>query len=399
MLLSMISVTEALQIILQQTKNLGTEELPLLQCTGRTLAQQVLADRDFPPYNRVTMDGIAIQKEAFAGGRRTFSVQGVQAAGRPAQNLNSAEQCLEVMTGAVLPGYADAVIRYEDCTIENGVATVHLATVDLMQNVHQQGTDMAAGAVLVPQGQYITPGVIAALASVGISRAQVYRLPGIAVCATGDELVEVDQLPLPYQIRQSNSYMLAAALAQQGIVADRYHLIDEPNEMRLQLENIISQYDAILFSGAVSKGKFDYLPGVLQEMGMQQLFYGIAQRPGKPFLFGTFPDQALVFAFPGNPVSTFVCFEIYFKAWLQQQLHQQRIPIKAHLTQPVIFKPELTYHIPAQLTWHEGEAWVTPMLMSTSGDMTVLLQANALISLPADRQQWAEDELVEVLPL
>jgi molybdopterin molybdotransferase len=395
----MISVQEAYQLIQQQQQNFGVEQVPLLQAAGRILAQQVVADRDFPPYNRVMMDGIAIQKEAFAGGQRSFPVAGVQAAGQPVQQLTNPQHCLEVMTGAMLPIDTDVVIRYEDCIIENDVATVHLAAVDLFQNVHQQGNDTKAGYVLVQENQPITPGVIAVMATVGLSTVDVYRLPKIAVCATGDELVEVNQQPLPHQIRQSNSYMLAAALLSDGIVADRYHLIDEPDEMRVQLENIISQYDTILFSGAVSKGKFDYLPQVLQDLGMQQIFHSIAQRPGKPFLFGSFADQALVFAFPGNPVSTFVCFELYFKAWLYKSLHRQQQTLQAHLTQPVIFKPELSYHIPARLTWHEGEAWVTPVDMSGSGDITALLQANALITLPAYENVWEENDLVSVTAL
>lgn len=395
----MISVQEALTLVLQQSRTFGTEQISLLQVTGRTLAQDIVADRDFPPYNRVTMDGIAISKDSFAAGRRSFQIQGVQAAGQPVQQLNNPLQCLEVMTGAMLPGNTDAVIRYEDCTIENNVATIRIDKIDLMQNVHLQGTDSEAGTLLVHKDKVITPAVTAIIASVGLSTVEVYRLPAIAVCATGDELVEVDEQPKPHQIRQSNSYMLAAALKMEGIAADRYHLIDEPDEMRIQLENIISQYDAILFSGAVSKGKFDYLPGVLEELGMQTLFHSIAQRPGKPLLFGTFPDQALVFAFPGNPVSTYVCFELYFKAWLYQCLHKERKQLKAHLTQEVNFKPELSYHIPADLTWHEGEAWITPKNMSTSGDMIVLLQANALISLPVNQQHWAENTLVDVLVL
>ncbi len=395
----MISVQKALEIVIQQTKTFGTEDVPLLQASGRTLARDVIADRDFPPYNRVTMDGIAISKDAFTAGRRNFRIQGVQAAGQPVQKLNNPFQCLEVMTGAILPEGTDAVIRYEDCFIEGSEAIVSLDGVELMQNVHLRGTDGEAGIVLVQKDQLITPAVIAIMAAVGMSTVSVYRLPAIAVCATGDELVDIDQQPAVHQIRQSNSYMLASALLQEGIQADRYHLIDDPNEMRVQLENIISQYDAILFSGAVSKGKFDYLPQVLTELGMQQLFHNIAQRPGKPLLFGIFPDQALVFAFPGNPVSTYVCFELYFKAWLYQCLRKQRKQLKAHLTKEISFTPNLAYHIPAQLTWHEGEAWVSPDMMSTSGDMVVLLQANALISLPAEEQYWAEDTMVDVLLL
>lgn len=395
----MISVQEAYHLILQQERNFGTEHVPLLQATGRALAQKVVADRDFPPYNRVMMDGIAIRKDAFANGQRSFHIQAVQAAGQPVMQLNDVNACLEVMTGAMLPIDTDVVIRYEDCTIENNIATVHLNAVNLFQNVHQQGTDTKAGQVLVEENQEITPGIVALMATVGLSTVSIHKLPAVAICATGDELVEVDQQPLPHQIRQSNSYMLAAALLKEGITADRYHLIDEPNEMRVQLENIISQYDVILFSGAVSKGKFDYLPNVLQDLGMQQIFHSIAQRPGKPFLFGSFPDQALVFAFPGNPVSTFVCFELYFKDWLYQNLHLQRQRFQARLTQPVNFKPELSYHIPAQVTWHEGETWVTPVGMSGSGDLTALLQANALITLPADENAWAENDLVKVVLL
>ncbi len=392
----MISVSEALTLILQQTRNFGTEQVPLLQAANRTLAQPVIADRDFPPFNRVMMDGVAINAAAFEAGARVFPVQAVQGAGQPAQALINPQHCIEVMTGAVMPGNTSAVIRYEDCTISNHTAAINLNGIELMQHVHLQGTDSKAGEMLIHPNQPITPAMVAVMAAVGLEQVSVHCLPRIAIIATGDELVEINQQPALHQIRQSNSYMLASALMQEGIRASRYHLPDDPQRMKAQLGEIVEQYDALLFSGAVSKGKYDYLPQILAELGMQQLFHSIAQRPGKPFLFGILGNRALVFAFPGNPVSTFVCYQLYFKAWLYQNQHRKIRQLIAHLTREVTFKPLLAFHMLARVSWHEGEAWITPVGTSTSGDMVTLLQADALISLPAGQEHWPENSLVQV---
>lgn len=392
----MISVNQALQLIKQQAKPFPIEEVDLLQSTGRILAQAVLADRDFPPFDRATMDGIAIGSRAFEQDVRQFRITDIQAAGHPQKQLTSRGNCIEIMTGAMLPTGANVVIRYEDLTITDGVAQVNINEVTPYQNVHLKGTDKKSGDLLVASGVKITPAIIAIMASVGMSSVPVYCLPRIAVCSTGDELVPVTEQPLVHQIRQSNSYMLLAGLQQQGITANKYHLPDEPKAMAQQMAGMIEQYDVLLFSGAVSKGKFDYLPQVLQQLGMQTVFHSIAQKPGKPLLFGKVENKALVFGFPGNPVSTWVCFQLYFKAWLYGSLGIEVPVVKAALIKAVTFKPALTHHVLVKLINRDGQLLAEPVDTSTSGDMVNLMQAEGFLSLPAEETSFAEGKIFEV---
>jgi len=395
----MISVEEALDLILQHKKDFGTEEVSLLKSMGRVLAQPVKADRDMPPFDRVTMDGIAIAWQAFAAGRRAFFIEKIQAAGVPQQQLENLKNCIEVMTGAILSKDADTVIPYEACEIAEGVATIKTETIKPYHNIHHQGTDSQAGDVLLQTGERITPARIAILASVGMAAVQVRCLPKVAIFSTGDELVEVTQQPEPHQIRKSNVYMLASALLAEGVEADMFHLPDDAKEMTQQLASAIDGYQVLLFSGAVSKGKYDYLPSVLEHLGMQRIFHGVAQKPGKPLLFGSFPGKALVFGFPGNPVSSFVCYHIFFKPWLQASIGIKHQRLKAALTQEVIFKPQLTYHLPVQLTYENGETFATSIAGSGSGDLTSIIHADAILTLPAEREKFNAGEVFAITVL
>lgn len=392
----MIPVEEALQLILDHTGNYGSEKIDLLQSGGRILAGAVTADRDFPPYNRVKMDGFAIQYESFEKGRRTYSTQGVQAAGSIQARLERAENCIEVMTGAVLPEDADAVIPYEECDVASGKVTIQSDKIARLQNVHVKGEDGRENDLLLSEGQKITPAMIGVMATVGLSRIPVYRLPSIAVCSTGDELIDINRQPLPHQIRRSNSYMLAAELVSENIKADIGHLRDDKDAMKQELDAILKNHDVVLFSGAVSRGKYDYLPEVLTELGMTTVFHRVAQKPGKPFMFGKFKDGTLIFGFPGNPVSTYICYHYYFKAWLFNTIHYQTGHEQARLSQEVRFGLPLSYHLPVTLQKSEGVIYATPVRESGSGDLLSLTRADGFITLPMKRSHYDKDELFDV---
>ncbi|GEO09579.1 molybdopterin molybdotransferase MoeA [Segetibacter aerophilus] len=391
----MISVQKALNLILEQQRGFGTEEVPLLQSAGRVLAEPVFADRDFPPYNRVMMDGIAINGEAFERGIRKFTIENIQAAGDPQKKLENNGNCLEVMTGAILPANTDVVVPYEQCEIAEGIAIVKAETVITMQNVHLQGTDSKRGELLLEKWERITPAMIGIMASVGLSQVKVLRLPKITICSTGDELVDVSEQPDAHQVRRSNVYMLAAALLSEGIHADTVHLPDDPTRMSSEIASLSNSNDVVLFSGAVSKGKFDYLPTVLQELGMQQAFHTVAQRPGKPFLFGTIKNT-LIFGFPGNPVSAFVCYHQFFKQWLHQCMRFNTTKQFAALATDVHFKPALSYHLLVTLLNNNGKIVATPITGSTSGDLVTLTKAEGIITLPPDRDYFKEGEVFEL---
>ena len=388
----MIQVKEAQNLIISQDLPSSTSQIPLQQSIGRILSEDIVADRDSPPFDRVTMDGIAIQSALFSPGK-LFSIENTQAAGQPPLTLSNPENCLEVMTGAVLPLQTDCVIPYECVEIADGKARIELGDVSAFQNIHCQGTDARKGDVLIPKGSTITAGIVGVMAAVGYLQVAVISPPKVVVCATGDELVPVDQTPLPHQIRNSNSYMLQAALMDLGIKADTVQIADDRDKLRDGLKKLIGTYDVLMFSGAVSKGKFDYLPEVLTELGLNKMIHGVAQRPGKPFLFGTV-DKTLVFGFPGNPGSTLVCFHAYFKPWLRKHQGLPEKHLHATLSTEVVFKKPLTYHLLVTLEDKDGGLLATPVGHSGSGDLVHLGLAQGFISLPAEEDFWKGGSLV-----
>lgn len=392
----MIAVQEALKLVLSEQLPQETETVDLAHALGRVLAEPVLADRDAPPFHRVTMDGIAVRASALAN-HAAFRVEKIQAAGQAPLRLDNDSHCIEVMTGAVLPKNTDCVIPYEQVTMSDGLARPHTAEYQAFQNVHRQGTDAAAGEVLLEPGKVISPGIVGLMASVGLSRVKVLKMPAIAVCSTGDELVDLDQTPEIHQIRKSNAYMLQAALLDAGLLPDVFHLKDDQDAMREALAQLVQKYRVILFSGAVSRGKFDFLPDVLQDLGMRKTVHGVAQRPGKPFLFGRF-SRSLIFGFPGNPASTLVCFHTYFKPWLWKHFNLSLPEHSAILTEDVKFSKPLTYHLLVTLKTIQGSLRATPISTSGSGDLVHLAQADGIVCLPAEKDYFYAGESYPLIP-
>ncbi len=292
----MVSVEEAEKIILSHLFKPTEEKVSLDLVNGRILAEEIRADRDLPPFNRATMDGIAIASKSFENGQRDFLIEGIQAAGQPQQTLTGQTRCFEIMTGAPLPKGTDSVIPYESILIENKIAKLSDA-VQMSQNIHHQGRDAKHNDILLSRGFKISPAEVALLASVGKSKISVFKHPAAAIISTGDELVNVDQIPLPHKIRKSNSYMLAAALEELSCKADLFHVIDDKLEIKGTLEEILNRYELVILSGGVSKGKFDFIPQILESLGVKKLFHQISQRPGKPMWFGR-SEKNIVFALP-----------------------------------------------------------------------------------------------------
>lgn len=394
----MISVQEATDIILQHSLELPAEEVPLTEAIGRVLREDLFADRPFPPYDRVTMDGIAIQYASFANGQRDFPIEKVIAAGDPEDVLENPAHCVEIMTGAVLPKGADIVIRYEDLEIEAGVAKVMTEAIKSSQNVHWKGSDRTQGSKIVEAGQLISPAEVGVAATIGKAKLKVTRLPKTAIISTGDELVDVSETPLPHQIRRSNVYRLQASLKQYKIEVDAYHLIDDQASIEQAIEQMLGTYDILLLSGGVSKGKFDFVPAAMEALGVKKLFHRIKQRPGKPFWFGSAPTGALVFALPGNPVSSFMCTQRYFVPWLRNSLGLDtlNLPI-ASLEQPVTFKPDLTYLCQVATRFDtDGRLLAKPAEGHGSGDLANLVEADAFIELPRGRDVFEAGECFPV---
>ncbi|MBC7920870.1 MAG: molybdopterin molybdotransferase MoeA [Ferruginibacter sp.] len=394
----MITVEEATRLMQATATPVPVVAVPLTEAAGRVLREPLRADRDFPPFDRVTMDGIALRFEALRGGRRTFAVAGVQHAGAVPIPLGEGDGCLEVMTGTVLPPGTDTVIRYEDLsfTDRNGgrYAEVTAAPEAAGQNVHRQGSDRRAGDQLLAPGRLLSPPDVGVAASVGRSSLNVSRALTLAVVSTGDELVDVDQLPLPHQIRRSNAYALAAALGQAGARSQLYHLRDDPQQLETELRMILAGADGLVLSGGVSMGKADFVPAVLEALGVQKHFHTVAQKPGKPLWFGTSAEGKAVFALPGNPVSTMLCAIRYVLPWLRTGAQQTpEPPGRAVLTETISFAPPLTYFLPVQtFPGADGRRMGRPRPGGGSGDLANLTEADAFVELPAERKVFEAGE-------
>ncbi len=394
----MITVEEATQIVRSNSIDFGMEEIALLEAMGRILREPIVADRDFPPYDRVTMDGIAIRYEDFQRGQRQFGVKGIAAAGSPQQNFTESGMCTEIMTGAILPTGLDTVIRYEDVEISDGVATINMDEIKEKQNIHFKGEDRKQGDKILSPGNRLSSSEIGVCATVGKSTIKVSRLPKAIIISTGDELVEIDETPLAHQIRRSNAYMLQTALQKYQIDVDADHINDDFEEIVERLRSQLETYDLVLLSGGVSMGKFDYLPKALEALGVMNLFHKIKQRPGKPFWLGR-KDDTMVFAFPGNPVSSFMCFQKYFLPWLHTSLKSDPEPQpRAVLTEDVQFVSDLTYFIVVKLSYSErGELLATPLPGHGSGDLANLVDGDAFLELPRERNEFKKGEAFRVV--
>lgn len=397
----MIDINEATQIVLSHKRDFGTEVLPIEECTGRVLRQEIKADRDFPPFTRVTMDGIAFQWAAYEKGQRNFPVQEVQAAGSPQLTLSDPAGCLEVMTGAILPQNTDTVVRYEDVSVKDGVAHISQdAVVRAYQNAHKQGLDRESGDLIVSPGAVISPAEVGVAATVGLSHLEVARLPKAVIVSTGDELVPIKAQPAPHQIRTSNSYTIQMALSNWCIQADRLHIDDKLEEIQSKLADCVQKYDIILLSGGVSKGKFDYVPEALEAIGVQKYFHRVKQRPGKPFWFGELPGQCTVFALPGNPVSSFMCTLRYVGSWLRASLGLQPLNNAfAALSTTFDFKPDLTYflQVKTQFDPETGRLMAHPVAGKGSGDLANLVDADAFLELPQGKSHFEQGEVFPIL--
>lgn len=418
----MISVEQALEYILGNTSDFGTEEVLFLESLGRVLKEDIVADRDFPPFNRVAMDGIAINQRYFEHGVRDFKIEGVQPAGSPQEKLENASHCYEVMTGAVLPENTDTVIRYEDVTIETLMATVNLDTVEKGKNIHFQGQDRQEGEVLIPKNKIITPAEIGVIASVGKAKVKVAKTPKVIIVSTGDELVEVEETPAPHQIRRSNSFSLVSLLEELHIKAETAHITDDKQQLKEKIAGYLKDYDALIFSGGVSKGKYDFLPEVFEELGVEKRFHRVAQRPGKPFWFGIADASGLsgreadaseelvaepalsadrrsqsnpsksIFAFPGNPISTYVNCLLYFYQWYAKSTGFEIPEETVILGEDVFFKPDLTYFLQVKIEIKYGHLVAMPVKGNGSGDLVSLADADGFIQLPQGQTEFKKGE-------
>lgn len=393
----MVSVAEAERLVFTAIGRLPTERCKLKEAAGRILRQELNADREGPPFDRATLDGVCLRHAEWAAGRREFAVAGMQPAGAEPVAAPAEGACLEIMTGAPVPAPCDCVLPVEDFVREgDAVRAKPGAALAAGNGVHPRGSDYRSGDRLVSPGGRLTGREIAIAASCGYTQLEVTVAPKIAVLTTGDELVDVEDAPKPHQIRRSNDLALRAVLEAAGFAKiELNHLPDNPQAISWNLERLLQQVDAILVTGGVSKGRFDFLPGTLKELGVTEHFHGVAQRPGKPMWFGTFaragdflhPENervVAVFALPGNPVSSFICAHRYALPALVRMsgVEDAAPPEFAQVAAAVRLDPQLARLLPVKLRPREdGRMLAEPCPPNTSGDFASIARTEGFVEI------------------
>jgi molybdopterin molybdotransferase len=377
----MLKYTEAQHIITSLAQSFGVEEIELADADGRVLAEGVPADRDYPPFNRATMDGYAIASRDWESGVRAFKIQQVIYAGQSVDAELSAGHCYKIMTGAPVPLSATAVIRREDAEQVNDEVTFNLEVLKPFQNIARKGEDMHEGDVVLQKGMVCNPATISLLASLGKVKLIVERLPQVALFTTGDEVVEPGMPVSASQIRNGNQYLLKSLLKKWHIKPFMYaHIADDKADLSRQLTAALN-CDMIITCGGVSAGDADYLPEVLESIGVKKLFHKVAIRPGKPIWCGQMPNGGLVFALPGNPFSCHVTFKLFIETYLMACFGLPKPALsQLPLSSAKAKRVNLDEFFPARLS-SDG---ILSVDFNSSGDIKSALAADALAVHPAD---------------
>lgn len=362
----------------------GRETVPLDGAAGRVLDEDLVADRPFPPFDRVAMDGVAVSFAQVEAGRREFTVAGIQAAGEPPLEVAGLEDAVEVMTGAVLPRGCDTVIPVED--LERVGTRVRLGTKCHPvrgQDIHFAGSDGRVGDRLLAAGQVLHGPALAVAASLGATRLAVRGRPQIALLATGSELVDVGGHPEPHQIRVSNLSALRGGLQLSGHEPAWVGRVgDDRGTMGDRMAWLLDRHDVVVASGGISKGRFDHVPGLLQELGCELLFHGVLQRPGRPMLAARGPRGQLVLGLPGNPVSAVICLHRYLIPLLHRQEGRPDGARVVLLEKPIRWGRPLTLFLACRLSHADkGQTLALPLSGGGSGDHVHLVDSDGFLEL------------------
>jgi molybdopterin molybdotransferase len=379
------------------SRQLRTELVPLLNALGRVLAQEIVADREYPPFDRSIRDGYAVRAADTHSGATLGCIGELKAGDTPSTSVGRGT-CIQIMTGAALPEGADAVIMVEHTQRSGDTVTLDRA-VSPGQHVVPRGSEQSANKTVLAKGTPLGFAQLAAAAQIGAAQITVYRKPRIAILSTGDEVVDFTTTPGPFQIRNSNSVSLAAQInTLHGEPILLGNAKDTHDDLRSKISHGLTA-EALVLSGGVSAGKYDLVEPVLREFGAETIFDAAAIRPGKPVVFAVCQGKP-VFGLPGNPVSTMVTFELFVRPAIELLSGACASPlpfVDATLTQGLSEKPGLTHFLPAILEYGKHPR-VTPLPWQGSGDIIAMSRANCLLVIPPDRENIEPGELVCVLP-
>ena len=388
---------EARQLVIREMQGMGalqtSESVPVLEAHGRVLAEEVYADRDYPAVRRSLRDGFAVRSSDVPG---SLQVRGEVRAGQQEQAPLAEGEAVEVMTGAPVPPGADAIVMIE-YTSRDGFKVCTENGAEPGQFINERGAEAPAGSILIPRGTRLDASHVAALAMTGHVTATVYARPSVAILATGDELVEISEQPESHQIRNSNSYMLAALVQAAGGRPTILQMARDTSEaLRPLLEEGLS-YGMLLISGGVSAGKYDLVKPTLREFGVEFQFERVRVQPGQPTAFGAYQRKP-VFGLPGNPGSTLITFELFARPALEilgGHQHPTLPLLWAEFEAPFRHKPGLTRFLPAIL--NEDGRHLRHVPWQGSSDVPALAKVNVFLVADEDRETWAIGDLIRVM--
>jgi molybdopterin molybdotransferase len=394
---------KVIEIVSARMGRLQTEEVEFARdpsiALGRVLAENISADRNYPPFNRSTRDGFALRSADAAHPGAKLRLIGESRAGVAFEGVVTPGTCVQIMTGAAVPRGADTVVMQEFTHVEGDHVILQNAA-HTGRNFVLAGSESRVGEVVVAQGERLGYPELAMAAQVGRGRVTVTRRPRVAILATGDEIVSIEQPPGPFQIRNSNSISLAAQVLMAG--GDPVMLGSAPDELgklRALIERGV-EADIFVLTGGVSVGKYDLVEQVLREFGAEFFFDAIAIRPGKPAVFGWCHEKP-TFGLPGNPVSTMVTFELLVVPAIELMSGHKPDPLpfyKAKLAHPIELKAQLTHFLPARVTWPSGEPSVALVHWEGSGDVGAVVRGNCYLVVHESNLNLAAGDWVDVLP-
>jgi molybdopterin molybdotransferase len=397
-----LSYQQARELIVSRLTALSfkpqTESIRLADCLGRVLAQEIRADRPYPPFDRSIRDGYAVRASEVAPGIKLRCIGELKAGDTP-QIVVAPGTCVQIMTGAAVPQGADAVVMIEHTRTEGDVIAFE-NTIAPGQHIVKRGAEAANGHPFVNCGSRLGVAEIAAVAQVGAVQLSVFRKPRVAILSTGDEVVPAETTPGDFQIRNSNAYSLAAQVTLAG---GEPVVLANAKDTEADLYEKISQglkHDMVILSGGVSAGKYDLVEKILRDLDSEFFFDAVAIRPGKPTVFGACQGKP-VFGLPGNPISTMVTFELFASRAVQMLSGVNPGPLaflEARLGEAMQEKAGLAHFLPAKLSWPDGTPTVNPVRWQGSGDLAAVAKSNCFLYIPADRSRYECGETVSVLP-
>lgn len=382
----MISIFEALKIIENEFFSIESEVIDLSEAVGRILAEEIHADIDLPPFDRSQMDGFAVKTDDAKNPSAKLKIVGESLAGKGWRERLKAGEAVRIMTGAPVPSGADSVQQVELTEEDNGFIKI-LRSTEKGQNIVKKAAEMKSGAKVFDSGELIAENMIAALAAFGYHKLKVAKRPKVAILATGSEIVDVSQKPAEDQIRNSNSWMIAAFARNVADVEMLPIARDDLEALKKTIREAANSCDALIISGGVSVGEYDFTKPALREIGAEIFFEKVSLKPGKPTVFARF-ENTLIFGLPGNPVSVAVTFFVFVRTALLRMQNAEKTELRtgfAKLTHPIKATNQRDALLPVTLGSNErGEQTIETLRFSGSSNFIAFSQANALVFVPRD---------------